>query len=92
MAVKAPNTDSVIPLVDSRKPHALSKVLLSVYKWPFLAAIVPRLCLSGLTYAQPFLVERVILFISEPDTPTTKSIGYGLIAAYAIVYVGIGVR
>jgi len=86
------NTDSVILLVDNHKPHALLRVLLSVYKWPFLAAIIPRLCLSGLTYAQPFLVERVILFISEPETPISNNIGSGLIAAYAIVYIGIGVR
>jgi ATP-binding cassette, subfamily C (CFTR/MRP), member 1 len=89
--VKSIDTDSAISLVDCHKPHALLKVLLGVYKWPLLAGIVPRLCLTGLTYAQPFMVYRVILFISEPDTPTSASTGYGLIAAYAIVYIGIGV-
>lgn len=45
----------------------------------------------GVNYAQPFLVKRVVIFMSGPTEPGTESIGYGLIAAYAIVYTGIAV-
>jgi hypothetical protein len=32
-----------------------------------------------------------MLYISDPDTLTNSEVGYGIIAAYAIVYIGIGV-
>ncbi|KAL3420510.1 hypothetical protein PVAG01_06955 [Phlyctema vagabunda] len=74
---------------DITKPNALPKVLIGIYKWPLLAGVLPRLSLTGLTYAQPFLINRAIRFIVAPNT--SKSAGYGIIAAYAIVYIGIGV-
>lgn len=70
---------------------SLLKVLLAVYKWPLLAGILPRLCLTGVTYAQPFLVNRVTSFLGQSTTSTSKEIAYGLIAAYGVVYVGIAV-
>jgi hypothetical protein len=45
----------------------------------------------GVTYAQPLLVNRVVSFLGQPETSTSKGIGSGLIGAYAIVYMGIAV-
>jgi len=42
--------------------------------------------------SQPFLINRTIKFISEPDNLHRKNIGYGLIGAYALVYIGTSVR
>jgi hypothetical protein len=66
-------------------------MLLSHYKWAVLAAVIPRLCLSGFTFAQPFLFERVVGFISEPKANYTDNHGYGLILAAVIIYFGIAV-
>ncbi|RDL32356.1 p-loop containing nucleoside triphosphate hydrolase [Venustampulla echinocandica] len=76
---------------DNSKPHALLKVMLATFKGLLLAGIIPRLCLTGVNYAQPFLVSRVVNFIEQPETATSNKIAYGLIAAYAIVYIGIAV-
>ncbi|RAK78057.1 putative ABC multidrug transporter [Aspergillus fijiensis CBS 313.89] len=73
------------------QPRSLLKVLLAVYKRPLLANLLPRLCLTGVNYAQPFLVSRVTSFLGQSTTSTSKEVGYGLIAAYGIVYVGIAV-
>nr|QIW91876.1 TRT [Phialomyces arenicola] len=75
----------------AKEPRSLLKVILTVYYTPLLAGILPRLCLTGLNYAQPFLVNRVVNFMGEPNTTTSNEVAYGLIAAYAIDYIGIAV-
>lgn len=66
-------------------------IFLVHYKWTFLAGVLPRLAYSGFLFSQPFLVQRVLDFIDEARNPNTDSTAYGLIGAYAIVYIGIAV-
>lgn len=56
---------------------------------PFLAPVIPRLCLTVFTFAQPFLINSTVTFVSNgnPDV----SYGRGLIGAWALVYLGITV-
>lgn len=56
-----------------------------------MAGILPRLGYTVFTFAQPFLVERVLNFMTEPEHVNSDNYARGLIAAYAIVYVGIAV-
>lgn len=56
-----------------------------------IGPILPRLTYTGFMYAQPFLVERATIYMSESSGPNTYRIGGGLIAAYLVVYVGIAV-
>lgn len=56
-----------------------------------MAGILPRLGYTVFTFAQPFLVERVLDFMTEPEHVNSDNYARGLIAAYAIVYVGIAV-
>jgi hypothetical protein len=60
--------------------------------WLLLGCIPPRLCYTGFLFAQPFLVQKATEFLAGPVGPNTYKIGGGLVAAYVIVYVGIGVR
>lgn len=46
----------------------------------------------GFNYAQPFLINRTVKFVNEPSTPENKNIGYGLIGATAVTYIGRAVR
>lgn len=55
-----------------------------------MAPFFPRLCLTGFTFAQPFLVNRVITYL-ENGGPRDKNIGYGLMGAYALTYTGLAV-
>lgn len=80
-----------------REDQALSKWTLplavwSCFKWEISWVFPARLCLIGFNYAQPFLFARAISFVEEPSTPGNNNIGYGLIGATGLIYIGIAVR
>jgi ABC-type multidrug transport system fused ATPase/permease subunit len=54
-------------------------------------AVLPRLIQIGFTFAQPFLLERTILYIEGDGREDRSVVGRGLIVAYVIVYIGIAV-
>lgn len=61
------------------------------HRWAIAAAILPRLCLTGFTFVQPFLLTRVASFVSQPNGPLSQSYGYGLIVATMIIYLGLAI-
>jgi ATP-binding cassette subfamily C (CFTR/MRP) protein 1 len=63
----------------------------SAFKWQFISAICPRICLIGFTFAQPFLINRLIEIVSEEMTEESKRDGYGMIGAAVVIYVGMAV-
>ncbi|KID73703.1 ABC transporter, partial [Metarhizium brunneum ARSEF 3297] len=73
---------------DKSSKTALLWVFIRHYKWDLLAGVLPRLAYVGFTFAEPFLVKRVLDFTVEPDGPNTRNFGYGLIGAYALVHIG----
>nr|WOF01069.1 canalicular multispecific organic anion transporter 1 [Corynespora cassiicola] len=60
-------------------------------KWPILAVVPPRLCFTAFNFCQPFLINRAVTYSQQADGPQVRNVGYGLIGAYVIVYVGIAV-
>lgn len=54
-----------------------------------LSPVIPRLCKVGFMVAQPILLLRLIRFLD--DRPLSPNDGYGLLGAYALVYLGIAV-
>lgn len=52
--------------------------------------IIPRLALLALTFCQPLLLRRLLDYLKHSDVES-KNIGYGLIGAYFVVYVGLAV-
>lgn len=69
--------------------YSLFWTFLVHYKWDFLAGVLLRLAYTGFSFTQPFLVERVLDFTDEPDDPNSNNVAYGLVAVYAIVYIGL---
>lgn len=67
-------------------------VSLKTLIWPILAVIPPRACLVGLNFTQPLLINRSVYLSVDSVTPWTTHVGYGLIGAYILVYVGSAVR
>ncbi|QGA20124.1 hypothetical protein EYB26_007825 [Talaromyces marneffei] len=64
------------------------RTLLSLGRY-LLFPIFPRLCLTGFTFAQPFITTALIRYLS--DSTESKNDGYGLMGASLLVYGGIAV-
>ncbi|KAK8064708.1 hypothetical protein PG994_007346 [Apiospora phragmitis] len=77
---------------DRSSKNALLWIFVRHYKWELLAGVIPRLAYIGFAFTEPFLVERVLDFVSEPAGPNTRNFGYGLVGAYFIVHVGKAVQ
>ncbi|RFU31112.1 hypothetical protein B7463_g5220, partial [Scytalidium lignicola] len=73
---------------NKKTKHALIFSIVKTLRWPLISIIFPRLCVIALALAQPFLIQRALKFVSEPVTPESTNIGYGLIGAYGLVYIG----
>ncbi|CAM1511520.1 Fc.00g090330.m01.CDS01 [Cosmosporella sp. VM-42] len=71
-----------------RKYH-LIRCCISTLRWSLIAVIIPRLILLTFTICQPLVLNRFLIFLD--DEFQSISIGYGLIAAYGLVYFGIAV-
>jgi ATP-binding cassette, subfamily C (CFTR/MRP), member 1 len=83
-------THQLEPVV-RKSSNSLFAATLKRLKWSVLAVVPPRACLIAFNFCQPFLIDRAITYSQGPATAQTKSIGYGLIAAYGLVYIGIAV-
>lgn len=57
----------------------------------FSLVVFPRLCLIAFNFAQPFLITRILELLQEEDDMRSRQRGYGLIAATALIYLGIAV-
>lgn len=80
-----------IGIVKKKKSNSLLVTVFRTLKWPLLSIALPRLCLIGFNFSQPFLINRAISLSTEPDSQHATNVGYGLIFAYVIAYTGIAV-
>lgn len=77
-------------MADTAKPnYRLIKACGRAYMWSFLSAIAPRLALTLFTFLQPALITTTVTFVGEPDA--SRTYGRALIAAWALVYLGLAV-
>lgn len=78
-------------LANKSSQYALLWTFLVHYRWNVMAGVLPRLAYTGFLFAQPLLLQRTLDFTTEQIGPSTKNTAYGLIGAYAIIYIGTGV-
>ncbi|KOS41507.1 hypothetical protein ACN38_g7613 [Penicillium nordicum] len=76
-------------LSDQSRQHALLLAIVNCLRWDIAAIALPRLALIGFSIAQPFLVGKTVTFLEQIDY--SVNIGYGLIGATAIVFIGVAV-
>ncbi|RCI10632.1 hypothetical protein L249_4464 [Ophiocordyceps polyrhachis-furcata BCC 54312] len=76
-------------LAGKSSQHSLTWTFLVHYKWVILSGVIPRLAYTGFSFSQPYLIQRVLDFTTQPENPNTNNISYGLVGAYAIVYIGL---
>lgn len=75
-------------LARPEKRSTLPIAIASCLRWPLLAVVIPRLCLIGFNYTQPFLISRIIDYVGQTGQGDK---GNGLIAAAGLTYLGIAV-
>ncbi|KAH8195838.1 hypothetical protein TruAng_009991 [Truncatella angustata] len=68
------------------KGNALLLSLFKAFPTEFLLPIIPRAAKVGLRYAQSFLMQSLLRYLSDEDAAKTPNPGYGLIGATALVY------
>ncbi|KAB8210096.1 putative multidrug resistance protein [Aspergillus parasiticus] len=69
----------------------LPSVFVRCFWMEFLAVVWPRLCLTGFSFAQSFLIMAAVQHVERPMTAETRNRDYGLIGATFLVYLGIAV-
>lgn len=75
--------------VEGPGKHGLLLSTAKTFRWSLLAGVFPRLCLTGFTYAQPFLITTLINHVESSDVKSNA--GYALIGAYLLVFFGAAV-
>ena len=76
---------------DKTSKHAALVTTAKTLKWRVLAVVFPRIILLALTICQPILIQELLTYLSVPNDTEMKNVGYGLIGAYALVYIGTAV-
>jgi ATP-binding cassette subfamily C (CFTR/MRP) protein 1 len=65
--------------------YRLAKTIVLCLRGLFLAPILPDLIMMAFIFAQPFLVEALLSYISSSDS---KEYGYLIVAGYAVAFIG----
>ncbi|KAJ4255444.1 hypothetical protein NW762_009439 [Fusarium torreyae] len=74
----------------SRKP-SLFLTTVNLLRWELLGIIPPRLGMIALNISQPFLISHALRFLTMPKSESVMNLGYGLIGAFAFVFIGSAV-
>ncbi|KAK2028383.1 ABC transporter [Colletotrichum zoysiae] len=69
----------------------LPRVLVASLLSPFLAPIVPRLCLIVFRYAQPALISTIVRYLSTAINEDSPKSSFLLILMAVVVYVGLAI-
>lgn len=71
--------------------YGLLKALCRTLLVELLLPVAPRLALFGFLFCQPFFIERLLTYLSEPEGPNSSNFAYGFIGAAVLIYSGIAV-
>ncbi|OAR05900.1 hypothetical protein LLEC1_02682 [Akanthomyces lecanii] len=53
--------------------NTLMRICFEAWMWLFLLVMIPRLCFTGFSFSQPFILHRVIEILGEPEPATLES-------------------
>lgn len=71
------------------KKFGLGRALIKAMTVALLIPVGPRIALIGFTFCQPFLINSVLSYLEGPAGIRENNVGYGLIGATALIYLGI---
>lgn len=73
------------------KKHALARAVAKALAFPLLLPVAPRIALGAFQFCQPFLIQTLLEHLQKPRDKASDNVGYGLIGATVLIYVGIAV-
>ncbi|KAK3898910.1 hypothetical protein C8A05DRAFT_37494 [Staphylotrichum tortipilum] len=73
------------------KNHALARAVARALAFPLLLPVAPRIALGAFQFCQPFLIQTLLEHLQKPRDMASDNVGYGLIGATILIYVGIAV-
>ncbi|SPQ21485.1 0a5b51b6-253b-4161-aad1-e30c33b8129a [Thermothielavioides terrestris] len=71
------------------KNHGLARALAKALAVPLLLPVGPRIAYGALQFCQPFLIQTLLEYLEQPVEESSANVGYGLIGATLLIYVGI---
>lgn len=71
------------------KNHGLAHAVAKALAVPLLLPVGPRIALGAFQFCQPFLIQTLLDYLQRPADESSKNVGYGLIGATILIYVGI---
>lgn len=75
------------PTSASRSKYGLARALMKALAVPILLPVVPRAAMAAFQFCQSFLINALLSYLEEPNS--SKNVGYGLIGATILIYLGI---
>lgn len=76
---------------EKKKPYHLLGLIIKAFSSEIISCVVPRAAYIGFVIAQPYLIRRAVTLFALPHEKNAHDRGVLLIAAFALVYVGMGV-
>lgn len=71
------------------KKYGLARALMKALAIPILLPVTPRATMAAFQFCQAFLINALLSYLEEPNP--SKNVGYGLIGATILIYLGIAV-
>ena len=76
-------------IVNRATQYCLAKACLATFYTDFVSVVPPRLSFTGFVFAQPLFLRRAVEYVGDSDE--SASIRAGLIAASALIFIGVAV-
>lgn len=84
------NFKLLIKYSETRQKHrSLFYATMKLLRPLLVSTVIPRLCETVFTFAQPFMINTTVKYIAQLDA--SPDYGKGLIGAWALVYLGLAV-
>ncbi|KAI2615181.1 P-loop containing nucleoside triphosphate hydrolase protein [Hypoxylon sp. NC1633] len=71
------------------RKYGLTRALAKALAVPLLLPVSPRIAMIGFEFCQPFLINTLLEYLQQSQEDTSRKVGYGLIGATVLIYVGI---
>ncbi|KAJ4396574.1 hypothetical protein N0V93_000795 [Gnomoniopsis smithogilvyi] len=76
-------------LADKSARYCLACAAFRAFQSIFWAGVIPRLCFTGFSFAQPFLINTIVNSLGASTHQDSHQVAGGLVGATALIYVGI---